>query len=555
MPLVSILGSYSVGELFVVRQIQSQSSGSSAGRRFEPRGRIPVMQKIAAIDAGSNAMRMIVGNVNDTWQVETLENIRLPVRLGRDVFRNGMLEEKTIQQAVDAFLHFQRVARNFGVVKTRAIATSAMREAANADILLDRIARSTGIEVEVISGAEEARLIHIAVASVIKLKGKRAVLIDIGGGSVEVTISENENITSTESYNMGTVRLLQKLDGGGESAFNMFGRKRPFSTLVREYAEAARRRIDRELGPAHVNVCVGTGGTVEELGRLRQKLFKGSEADYIALSELDEIIRTLSELTVKERIRKFKLRPDRADVVLPAAIVLEIIAREAHARNVAIPGVGLKDGLLLEMADRLRTGPHPPRRAQVWESAIQLGRKYNIDANHAALTAKLARQLFDQSRSLHNLGEEERLLLEIGALLHDVGHFINTIDHDKHGYYILKANQLIGLNDHQQEMVANLVRYHRKSTPTGEDPNFRGLPQKDRIIVTKLSALLRLADGMDVSHSNHVLGTALAEKKKGWQLSLRGRGDLMLEKWALDKRRGLFEETFGVPLFIMDKDS
>jgi exopolyphosphatase/guanosine-5'-triphosphate,3'-diphosphate pyrophosphatase len=513
------------------------------------------MQKIAAIDAGSNAMRMIVGSVNEAWEVEPIENIRLPVRLGQDVFATGALQEKTIQQAVEAFLHFQRVAKDFGVVKIRAIATSAMREATNGDILLDRIAQTSGIDVEIISGAEEARLIHLAVANVIKLKGKRAVLIDIGGGSVEVTISENENIISTESYNMGTVRLLQKLDSGKDGPYSVLARRQSFGLLVREYAEAARRRIDREIGATRVNVCIGTGGNVEDLGRLHQKYFRQPDATLITLSELDQLIETLGGMSVKDRIRRFKLRPDRADVILPAAIVLQLIAHEAHVRHVDIPGVGLKDGLLLEMADKLRKGPHLPRRDQVWESAVQLGRKYAIDANHAALTAKLARQLFDQSQSLHSLGEEERLLLEVGALLHDIGHFINTIDHDKHGYYILKANGLIGLNDHQQDMVANLVRYHRKSFPAPEDANFKALPQKDRITVTKLSALLRLADGMDVSHANHVLGATLSEKKWTWQLSLRGRGDLMLEKWALDKRRVLFEEIFGVPLEIMDKKS
>ncbi len=511
------------------------------------------MQKIAAIDAGSNAMRMVVGNVTEAWQVEPIENIRLPVRLGRDVFSTGMLEEKTIQQAVDAFLHFRRVAKDFGVVQTRAIATSAMREANNGDILLDRILRTSGIDVEIISGAEEARLIHMAVANRIKLSGKRAVLVDIGGGSVEVTISENGNILSTESYNMGTVRLLQKLDGNKASTLSMIAHKHPFSLLVREYAEAARRRIDREIGSAHIDLCIGTGGNVEDLGRLRERVLKGPNAEFIAVRELEKLIEKFSSMSVKERISKLKLRTDRADVILPAAIVLQIIAHEAHVRRITIPGVGLKDGVLLEIAERLRIGPHVPHRDQVWESALQLGKKYSIDTNHATLTAKLARQLFDQSQSLHSLGEEERLLLEVAALLHDIGHFINTIDHDKHGYYILKANRLIGLNEHQQEMVANLIRYHRKSTPGADDPNFKGLPQKDRITVAKLSALLRLADGMDVRHANHVLSASLVEKKKAWQLSLRGRGDLMLEKWALDKRRVLFEEIFGVPLQIMDK--
>jgi exopolyphosphatase/guanosine-5'-triphosphate,3'-diphosphate pyrophosphatase len=510
------------------------------------------MQKIAAIDAGSNALRMVVGNINEAWQVEPIENIRLPVRLGQDVFASGSLREKTIQQATDAFLHFQHVAQDLGVEKIRAIGTSALREAANSDILLNRIYRTSGIEIEIISGSEEARLIQLAVVNVLSLKGKRAVLIDIGGGSVEVTISENQNIISTQSYNLGTVRLLQKLDGAKESGSSLADSKRPFSLLVREYAEAARRRIDRQIGNAHVDICVGTGGNVEELGRLRQKIFKQPNDKLIKLSELQDLIEEFTGMTVKERIRKFKLRPDRADVILPAAIVLQLIAHEANVRQVTIPHVGLKDGLLLEMADSLKHGVHAPHREQVWESALRLGKKYQFDAVHATLTAKLAKQLFDQTRPLHDLGDEERLLLEVAALLHDIGHFINTIDHDKHGYYILKANRLIGLNEQQQELVASLVRYHRKSFPSLDDSNFKALPQKDRIRVSKLSALISLADGMDVSHTNHVTNAILTEKKKYWQLSMQGKGDLMLEKWALDKRRVLFEEIFGVQLEIMD---
>lgn len=513
-----------------------------------------VMQSIAAIDSGSNALRMIVGNINQRGEVEPIENIRLPVRLGQDAFTSGHLREVTLQQAVDAFLHFRRVADDLGVTKIRAIATSALREASNSDILLDRILRTSGIEIEIINGEEEARLIHLAVEHSIDLKNKRAVLIDIGGGSVEVTISQNKKIVSTESYNLGTVRLLNKLENGrDEKRFFFSASKQPFNLLVREYAEAARRRIDREIGKEKIHLCIGTGGNVEEMGKLRQRLFKKSSDKSITLSELQDLIEKLSHMTVKERINKLKLRPDRADVILPAAIVLQLIATEAKARQILIPDVGLKDGLLIEMAEEQARGPKTLRREQVWESAVRLGDKYQFDSNHATLTAKLAGQLFDQSKSLHNLGEEHKLLLQVGSLLHDIGHFINTLEHDKHGYYILKNNPLIGLNESQQEIVANLVRYHRKAFPSLAEENFKALPQKERVTVTKLCALLRLADGMDVSHTARVARVGLKEKKKNWELVLYGRGDLMLEKWALNKRRALFEEIFGVELEISDK--
>jgi exopolyphosphatase/guanosine-5'-triphosphate,3'-diphosphate pyrophosphatase len=509
-----------------------------------------MMQTIAAIDVGSNAIRMIVGRFNETRQVEVIENIRLPVRLGTDAFGSSRLREVTIQQTVNAFRHFQRVASDLEVTKIRAIGTSAMREATNGDILIDRVLRATGIGIETISGEEEARLIHLAVANTINLKGKHAVLIDIGGGSVEVTIAEDKKVISTESYNMGTVRLLQKLNGESKSFFSLASPKHPLSLLIREYTEAARQRIDREIGNAKVDVCAGTGGNVEEMGRLRQKLFKRDSDKLITMGELQDLIEELSSMSVKDRIRKLKLRSDRADVILPATVVLQLIAREAGVKQVAIPHVGLKDGLLLDMATDMKLAQGTPRREQVWESAIRLGQKYQFDANHARLTARLASHLFDQSAELHNLGQDERLLLEVGALLHDIGHFINTIDHDQHGYYIIKANPMIGLNEHQQEIVANLVRYHRSSFPSPEDSNFRALPQNDRATVTKLCALIRLADGMDVSHAQHVSDAMLAQKKKGWVLTLRGRGDLMLEKWALNKRRALFQEIFGVGLEI-----
>jgi exopolyphosphatase/guanosine-5'-triphosphate,3'-diphosphate pyrophosphatase len=223
-------------------------------------------------------------------------------------------------------------------------------------------------------------------------------------------------------------------------------------------------------------------------------------------------------------------------------------------KEIQIPNVGLKDGVLVEMAEELARDPKPRllRMEQVWEAAVRLGDKYQLDMEHAALISKLAGQLFDQTKDLHKLENECKLLLQVGSLLHDIGHFINPIDHDRHGYYILQNNPLIGLSENQQEIVANLVRYHRKDFPSLEDPNFKALPQKDRVVVTKLSALLRLADVMDMSHGGRVTGVSLAENKKTWVLTLHGKGDLMLAKWGLNKRRALFEEVFGVGLLIAE---
>lgn len=500
------------------------------------------MQTIAAIDVGSNAMRLVVGRLGYDDKLETLENLRLPVRLGQDAFSQGQIGEQTAQQMLDAFIRFRKVADDYGVERIRAVATSAMREANNSDILRGRIAQTTGIEIEIISGEEEARLIHLAVANALNLKNKYAMLIDIGGGSVEVTLSKGNNILSTESYNMGTVRLLQKLSKKPSNV--------PFDELVREYAAATRRRIQREIGDEKIDLCAGTGGNIEEMGALRKKLFKRSSEGEITLSELEHLIEELSAMTVKQRMRRFKLKPDRADVILPACIVLKIIAQEARVKDVKIPHVGLKDGILIDLAQSIGKLPKPSPREQVWTSAMRLGRKYQFDAEHGELVARLAGSLFEQTQPIHNLPPDHKLLLETAALLHDIGHFIGTLDHDKHAYYILQANPLIGLTEREQAVVANVMRYHRKSMPSAQDENFRALDSADRLAVIKLAALLRLADAMDVSHTRRVQGVDVRLSKKTCYLTLRGENGLSLENWALAKRRSMFQDVFGMKLEI-----
>jgi exopolyphosphatase/guanosine-5'-triphosphate,3'-diphosphate pyrophosphatase len=495
---------------------------------------------------------MIVGRVDADWKVQPMENIRIPVRLGQDVFTDGFIREETIQAAIDAFNRFRSTADAFGVTRLRAIATSAMREAYNGDFLVARILNSSNIQVEVISGDEEARLIALAIANVVNLAGKRAVLVDIGGGSVEVTVMQGQTILSTDSYNMGTVRLLNKLKINGDLPMLSTTPSLGFSRLVHEYAEAPRRRIEREIGSDPVDLCIGTGGNVEEMGKLRQRLFKGPSDRLITLGELQRLIEQLERMSYQERVNKLKLRPDRADVILPASIVMHMIASLTGVREITIPDVGLKDGVLLDLAEGLSQGPHPPRREQVWESAKRLGARYQFDGEHAGLVSRLAASLFRQTEELHKLDDEALLLLEVGSLLHDIGHFINTVDHDKHGHYLLTANHLIGLSDNQQKIVANLVRYHRKSFPSSNDESFRELSQKDRLLVSKLSALMRLADGMDVSHTGRVKEVTVEKSRRGWTLSLLGDGNLMLEKWALMKRRSLFQEVFGVSLEIRE---
>jgi exopolyphosphatase/guanosine-5'-triphosphate,3'-diphosphate pyrophosphatase len=503
------------------------------------------MPVLAAIDIGSNAIRLVVATVDADRQVKVLENLREPVRLGGDVFTQNSIAEGTLERASEAFQGFKRAIAQHGAKWTKAVATSAVREALNKDLFIDRMAQSSGIEISVIGPEEEARLIHLAVAEKVKLADGVAMLVDIGGGSTEVTLVSDGNIISTESYRMGAVRLLQLLEGKNHS-------ERHFHQLVLEYVGATQKRLRKEIGKRHVDLCVGTGGNIETLGYMRREVLGKDKDSVISREELDELVKRLSSISYEERVQGFGLRPDRADVIVPASIILQNIVRQAGVDEVQIPHVGLKDGLLLDMVDELYGGERHPNRSQVLTSALELGRKFQFDEQHGTTVASLAIQLFDETRSLHGLGLEHRQLLEVAALLHDIGTFVNVNEHHKHTQYILGAIPIVGLSQSQQAVVANVARYHRKSMPKPQHDSYRMLSGKDRVIVSKLAAILRLADAMDNEHASKVSTLSVEYRKPKLLLSLQGEGDLLLEKWALAKKAGMFEEVFSVKVVAED---
>jgi len=501
------------------------------------------MPTLAAIDVGSNAIRLSVAVVDGDRRIALVENMRESVRLGRDVFTTGIISEETLERTADAFGRFRETIDRHNVKWTRAVATSAAREALNREIFVDRIAQASDIEISVIGPEEEARLIHLAVAQRVNLRNKLALLVDIGGGSTEITLASDGNILSTESFKMGSVRLLQVLEEQKHG-------ERQFNQLVREYVDATQKRIRKEIGNKKIDLCIGTGGNIEALGDLRVETLKKERGTSISVEDIDILVRKLLSLTFEERIQQLRLRPDRADVIVPAAIIIQKITKQAGVDELVIPGVGLKDGLLYDMVQELYGDKTHLHREQVIASAIQLGTKYSFDEQHATTVAKLAVRLFDETKHLHNLAMEHRLLLEVAALLHDIGNFVNSTDHHKHAQYLLMATPVIGLNQAQMAIVANVARYHRKSMPKPQHDAYRILSSKDRVVVSKLAALLRLADAMDNEHASKVSAFSVEYKKPKFTVKLEGDGDLLLEKWAMMKKSPMFEEVFSVKFSI-----
>jgi exopolyphosphatase/guanosine-5'-triphosphate,3'-diphosphate pyrophosphatase len=266
--------------------------------------------------------------------------------------------------------------------------------------------------------------------------------------------------------------------------------------------------------------------------------------------ELELISNRLKKLSYNDRVTRLGLRPDRADVILPAITVLQNLMAVGKATRVYIPNVGVKEGLLIDMVPEFLTGKPVQHREEVLASIRQTGTKYRYDEPHAETVAKLSLELFDKTKKLHRLGDEFKLTLEAAARLHDIGQFVSYASHHKHSYYLIKASQLIGVNPDQLELIANIARYHRKAMPKATHENYRALLLKDRVIVSKLASLLRLADAMDRDHSSRVKGFRAEFKRPTFSVKLIGHGDMLLERWALLKKCDLFEKTFKVKFAV-----
>lgn len=499
------------------------------------------MPRFAAIDVGSNAMRLRVveATAPDAWREVASE--RAAVRLGRDVFLTGRLAPGALAEAVEALKGFREVMRAAGVDDARAVATSAVREAQNGEVLVERAAREAGVTLEVIEGVEEARLVLVAVLHAVQLRGRRALLVDIGGGSVEFTVIAQGAPRSSVSLPLGTVRL--------QEAF-----LQPEAPLTADRQALLVEYIERLLDEAGIagaspDIVVATGGNAEAIaGLCPAATDDGQGIDVAAMRTTRD---TLSALSARARREKYGLRGDRADVIVPALWVLSAVAARVGAKAIVTPGVGLKDGILAELIDRsFRVWDQRGEEAEVEAEAIDLGRKYRFDERHARHVVGLALSLFDQLQDVHKLGPAEATLLRLAAILHDVGDFVGFEAHHKHSYYLISHSDLMGLSPADREIVANVARYHRRSLPDLSHPGYRKLDRRGRTVVRKLAALLRVADAFDREHLGKVADVAV--RLTPGKIALRAvpspeglNADLALERWTALRKADLMEEEFA----------
>lgn len=494
---------------------------------------------IAAIDVGSNAMRLGIAAFDaETASPQLIQRYREPVRLGHDAFTSGTLSEKTMDDAVRAFVGFRKILDQHHIEQYRATATSAMRDSKNGHVLVKRIFDETGIKLSLISGEEEARLVQLSISRRVDLTKQFTLLVDMGGGSVEVTLCDDGEVVSAQSFKIGTVRLLELLGKSGD-----------FNSLLSEYLEGTRKKLKQQLGRRKPALCVATGGNAGAIGSLAFQILGTESADKVSRKELDDLIKKLAALSFEERIRDLGLRPDRADVILPAAMVFREIMKLARVQTMVMPEASLLDGILIGMMESEDVSMHS-RRRNLLAWARSLKKKYHVDQHYAKSVARLALSLFDQMQSLHGLAVSERLLLEVACRAHEIGMYVRVGGHHRHAAYLISASPLLGLSNEEKAVLAQTVRYQRKAFPSDEHEDFAGLIEADQRSVRFLSSFLRLAIALNKDRRDRVRRVHVELDDENVVLRLEGDGDLLLERWASLQVEDYIDFVFELKLQI-----
>ena len=497
---------------------------------------------IAALDAGSNAIRAVVARASSATEIRELASARWSVRLGHNVFTRKRLDPRTMSRAVEAFLHFRNLLDRYEVDEYSAVATSAMREAVNRDALISRIYRETGIELVAISAAEEARLVREAVFAVSVGRFAPRLILDLGGGSLEMNFLRGRKVERGLALPLGTVRLMEQ--------FNLAGPFTPegFAALQSHIRSVLRSHLrgSMQIGRSAAVAC---GGNAEALARVASGP-RVAGFNTLNLRRLREMLWEILRLDVEGRMDNFGVRRDRAEVMGVAAVLFTTLAEMLDLRQLIIPGVGVREGVLHELA-AAHFGPasaHDERAEALRQQARRFAARMHSDAGHCEHVRRLAAQLFDQLAPVHGLPSAQRVTLELGALLHDVGVAVNARGHHKHSEYLVRHADIPGLSKHQQAVVACLVRYHGESIPDTDHRLYSSIAESDRKRVRQLAALLRIAVALDAGETQVVRRVDVKVQRKTILVRLVTASEAQVNLRELHRKARFFEQEFGIPL-------
>lgn|SRR5690349_4896060 len=505
------------------------------------------MSRYAAIDIGSNSIRMLAADVESPQSMKVLASDRQVVRLGKTVFREGKLAASEIDLACQVLSRMVEQYRKLDMVGVRAVGTAALRDASNRDEFLARAAAIIGHPVEVISGLEEARLVHLGVQSLWPHPKHRVLLLDIGGGSAELILSESGRIVEAFSKPLGALRLTEvflKSDPPNEREL----------ARMRKYIQERIAGPVSRFGAARVDRMIATSATaaatVCAINRVRRSRRDRADRFQATAPQLRQLFQEVSSRAATDRAKMTGIGPKRAEIIVAGVAVLNEVVQELKLSRLYYSVAGVREGIIADLSHR-KVGMEQARLTADERRVVRdLGRRYGVSAPHVRKVAELAGMLFEGLRPLHRLPLAKGRLLEAAAHLYNIGHFVNESRHHRHSMYLVANSDLPGFEDRERMVVANLCRYHRKSMPLESHEAFQGLDPEDRNAVVLLTPLLRLAVALDQSQEQRVGRVETAIQENTIELRLFSDRDVDIEQWQAEQTAAVFREVYGFPLRV-----
>jgi exopolyphosphatase/guanosine-5'-triphosphate,3'-diphosphate pyrophosphatase len=507
------------------------------------------MPTFAAIDIGSNSVRLKVSRLQG-GHLKPIHEDREVTRLGESVFSGGLLSPEAMSGTVRVLRRFHRITQECGVDSVRVVATAALRDARNSRTFLEWVRSTTGWTVEIISGLEEARLIHMGIVSNTRLGGHSVLLVDLGGGSCELTLSRTGQLRDTVSVPLGAVRLT------GEFLKHDPPRKGELKQL---HGFVAREigRIQGRIRAARVSRVIATSGTAAALMSTASHLARPKKRRPTAVvtrEMMRRIVKQITRMTLEQRQKVPGIGPRRAEIICAGAVVYAELLERCHLAAFRYSALGLRDGILAQMAAEYDRSTRSGRaiESERWESLRRAVEHYHVDLHHAMQVRESALLLFSALKSVHQLPAEYREWLSAAAMLFEVGDYVNRNGHHRHTYYIISNSEILGYTPQQRRIIGSIARYLGKSRPTPGDGPMSALLPEEQEAVRKASILLRMARALHMGRSQSVarVGVSVRNGRVTMRLGARAKASVDLEVWAIEKDAPYFREVFGRELSV-----
>ncbi|MEO1998016.1 MAG: HD domain-containing protein [Planctomycetaceae bacterium] len=508
----------------------------------------PAERSVAVIDVGTSAVRMTIAEITGKHQVRILERLSQAISLGKDAFTKGLIQHKTIEDCVRVLRSYRHILNENQITQPeqlRVVATSAVREAQNRLAFLDRVYSATGFQIEPIDEAEINRATYLGMLPFLsndrEFQHSTNIITEVGGGSTDLLVLQQENVTYAHSYRLGSLRLRELLEA-----------YRAPRTRMRQIMES---QIDRtieairsHLPPTGPYELIAAGGDVRFAASQLVDEWKPEELGIISVSELESFTDRILAKTDDELMHRYRLTFADAEMLGPALLTYARLARSLELNYLRVSNFNLRDALLNEMATPDSWTPEFVN--QIEQSALSLGRKFQFDEQHGRHVSELCRALFRELQNEHQLAPHYETLLILAALLHEIGSFINNRGHHKHSMYLISNSELFGLGHSNLQLVALVARYHRRAVPKSIHQGYASLERDQRIAVSKMAAMLRVADSLDASRSQRVRHIKCTKETAQFVISIQDVDDLSLEQLVLKQKGNLFEGTFGKPVHL-----